>query len=170
MILDVNRSKLKRSTFLWGGLFLFFLLFSLAYFLLRADKQTEVVLFFPNYGTHHLTGESRAVPLHATLENNIVSLVNELILGPEELRHDRAVPRATTIRSLLLRNGVVYLDLSYEVLFPDPQTTLGFSETLNAIRKTITFNYPEVHKIVITVDGHEPKSEIPANYYGPSRR
>jgi len=155
--------KLNRTSVMWGGLFLFFFALSLALFLLFADNHQEVVLFFPNDSNHRLTGESRVIPRHGTIEENLTTLVDGLILGPEKLQHDRALPRATQIRSLMLRKGVLYIDFSPDILFPEQETSLGFIESLTAVKKTITFNYPEIDRILITVDGQEPKSEIHAN-------
>jgi len=152
----------KRST-IFGSALLFVFLLSLALYLILADSKQEVVLFFPNDTNHQLTGEMRVVPRKATIEENLTELVNGLILGPETLRHDRALAKSTAIRSLLVRGSLVYLDFSPGILFPEGTTSTGFIESLDAVRKSIRFNFPEIKKIIITVNGELPKSEIIAN-------
>lgn len=153
----------NRKSTIFGGAFLFVLLLSLAVFFLFSDNQEQFVLFFPNNSNHKLTGEARFVPREHTLEANVTELVDGLILGPEQLRHDRALAKQTRIRSLMVRGDQVYLDFSPDILFPQGDTTAGFSESLAAVRKTIHFNFPQIKKIIITVDGQLPKSELIAN-------
>jgi spore germination protein GerM len=155
--------SINRASLAWAGCFFGILLLSVLLFVFLADNKHQVVLFCPNDANHRLTGETRIVPRSATMEDNIETVVNSMILGPQALRHDRDVPRSTEIRSLLLRGSDVYLDFSPDILFPEQETSLGFSESLDAIRKTIKFNFPEVDRIIVTVNGEEPKSEIPAN-------
>ncbi len=152
----------KKST-IFASALLFFFLLSLALFLFLADTKQQIVLFFPNDTNHQLTGEMRVVPKKSTVEGNMAELVNGLILGPEALRHDRALAKSTQIRSLMVRGSEVYLDFSPGILFPEGNTSTGFSESLDAVRKSIRFNFPEIKKIVITVNGELPKSEIIAN-------
>lgn len=153
----------NRKSTISGIAFLVVLAVSILLFLSFADNQQEIVLFFPNDSNHKLTGESRFVPRKGSIQANVRELVDGLILGPEKLRHVRALARSTTIRSLMLRAGTLYLDFSPQILFPEGDTSTGFIESLDAVRKSIKFNFPEIKKIVITVNGSLPKSEIIAN-------
>lgn len=153
----------NRKSTVFAGMMVFIFLFSLAFFLIFADNKQEVVLFFPNDSNHQLTGEMRVVPKKSTVEGNLREVVNGLILGPEKLRHNRALAKSTMIRSLLVRGGLLYLDFSPGILFPEGDTSTGFSESLDAIRRSIRFNFPGIKKIIITVNGELPKSEIIAN-------
>jgi len=153
----------SRKSTVFGSAFLFVLALSLVLFLSVADNKQELVLFFPNDSNHQLTGEMRVVPKKGNIEGNIRELVNGLILGPEKLRHDRALAKDTSIRSLMVRGNHLYLDFSPDILFPEGDTSTGFSESLDAVRKSVKFNFPDIKKITITVNGELPKSEINAN-------
>ena len=153
----------NRKSTVFGSAFLFFLLLSLVLYFVFANRSQEVVLFFPNDTNHQLSGEMRAVPKKGSVEANLREVVNGLILGPETHRHDRAIAKSTAIRSLIVRGGLLYLDFSPAILFPEGDPSAGFSESMDAVRKSIRFNFPEIKKIIITVNGQLPKSEIIAN-------
>ena len=153
----------NRTSTVYGGVFVFIFLVSLVLFLFFADNQQEIVLFFPNDSNHRLTGEMRVIPRKPSVEGNVTELVNDLILGPEKLSHDRALAKSTTIRSLMVRGNELYLDFSPDILFPEGDTSTGFTESLDAVRKSVRFNFPEIKQVVITVNGELPKSGIIAN-------
>ena len=153
----------NRTAFVWGSVFLFVLLLSLLLFLFVDNRQSQIVLFFPNYANHRLTGEERFVPRHSTESQGIETVVNELILGPEQLRHDRALARETTVRSLLVKGNTAYVDLSAGILFPTEAVALSFEESLQAIKRSIRFDFPSIKQVIITVEGQEPQSEVSAN-------
>ncbi len=148
---------------MWGGALLAVLLLSLVVFLFVGSRQTEVVLFFPNYANHRLSGEERFVPRHAALSQGIETAVNELILGPEQLRHDRALARETRVRALFAKGHTAFIDLSAGILFPAESVSVSFEESLQAIRRTVLFNFPSIKHVVITIEGEEPQSEVSAN-------
>ena len=153
----------NRAAFVWGSALVFVLLLSLVLFLFVDNQQSQIVLFFPNYANHRLTGESRFVPRPPGLNRGVETVVNELILGPEQLRHDRALARETSVRALLVKGDTAYVDLSAGILFPAESVSLSFEESLQAIKRSIRFNFPSIKHVVITVEGQEPQSEVSAN-------
>jgi len=82
-------------------------------------------------------------------------LVEEIILGPVDIQHSRVVPRSTTIRTLMLHDKVLYLDLSTEILH-EIEDEQAFFAVQKAFEHTIRFNYRTIQEIVFTVDGQEP--------------
>lgn len=113
------------------------------------------VLFFPDMRTGELSGERRMLPRLSDPQGAARQLAKEVILGPVAIHHSRVVPRSTGIRTLMLHDKVLYLDLSTEVLH-EIEDSEAFWEIEQAFEQTIRFNYRSIREIVFTVDGQEP--------------
>jgi hypothetical protein len=92
------------------------------------------------------------------VEGDLEELVNGVILGPVSHDSARLLPRDTTVRALFLRGRVMYLDLSAEaVLTGNDDYPLRGEAALEALRKTIRFNFPRVREVFLLVDGQIPR-------------
>ena len=127
---------------------------SLVFFFLFRGPLHYQVLFFTDIRTGELSGERRMLPRLKDRNRAALQLVEEVILGPVNIQHSRIVPRSSYVRTLMLRDKVLYLDLSPDV-FHDMEDADGFWTIKSAFEQTIRFNYRTIREIVLTVDGKE---------------
>jgi hypothetical protein len=136
---------------------------SLAISLFFPQAAVERILFFPDDLRKDVTGEPRLVVRRSTLEGNIQQVLRELLLGPAQVQHKRVLPKRAGFRSAILREDVLYLDFSHEVLFGVDDVPLSFQAMLNAVGKTVRYNFPSVKEMVVTVNGQVP-FEVPYDH------
>jgi hypothetical protein len=67
-------------------------------------------------------------------------------------------PPKATVRSLLVRRGVLYVDLSAPAAIPDPLAPLPLVEAAAALGRAVRFNFPGIREIAFTVDGQAPRA------------
>jgi hypothetical protein len=140
---------------IFGVLLIFLLLLSLTLYLLTKPWYPRV-LFFPEGTTGELVGERRFLPLRRGLAPQIELYVRELLLGPSNPLLDRIVPREVRLRSVVTRDGDVYVSLSRDIIELQPEATLSFDESLQAIANGILFNFPKVRDLYLLVEGQIP--------------
>ena len=152
-------NRRNRGVVVAGGLLSALLLASLLIFLLNPARTTQRVLFFPTETGPTLRGEYRKIRLNGDRELDILEIVKELILGPVQLKLSRVLPRNAAVRSILLRDRVLYLDFTQDILFPHGPIDLDFDEMIEAVRRTVLHNFPWIRQIYMFVDKRMPKSE-----------
>ncbi len=147
-----------------GAAFLGLLALSLVLFLAPSPGRVRRVLFFPSTTTREAPGkparlvaEARLLPRHRDAGRDARELVDAVLLGPA--RHGEAplFPAATTVRTLVVRRGVLYVDLSAQAAFPDPVAPVALEDAAAALRRTVRFNFPGIREIAFTVDGQVPR-------------
>lgn len=133
------------------------LIVSLLLFFLHGTDRQKQVLFFPEYRSSECSGEQRLLPTKPSTEQEIELLVKEILLGPFDVNYVPVLPQESSIRSIMLRENQLFIDFSVNVVFQAADSRLSFQEALNCVRKSITFNYPQIEEIVFTVNGEQPK-------------
>lgn len=113
-------------------------------------------LFFPGATTAELSGERRLVPRSSEPHKEIRLVVEEMILGPADIRHGRLLPRETRIASLALAGETVYVDLSPEMIFGEEEVRVNVPQGLNGIEQTLLYNFRWLETVVLTIGGQEP--------------
>jgi len=146
---------------LWGGILCGIFVLSLVLYIFTGSSYVNRVLFFPAEGSLHLAGELRRLPKSARDEENIKLVVDELILGPVELSLKKLLPKHTTVRTCMLRDRTVYLDLSPELIVNTEGTELSVDESLFGIEQSIRFNFPGVERVIFFIDGEIYDPEPP---------
>ena len=150
--MNIDRNNLR---LIFGILFVFLLILSLTlYFVAR--PWSARVLFFPEESTGKLVGERRFLPHRRGLPSQVELYVQELILGPSDPLLTRIVPREVRLRSVIARNGAVYVSLSREIIEPQPEVPLSFDESLQTIANGVLYNFPAVRKLFLLVEGQIP--------------
>jgi hypothetical protein len=148
-----------------GGAFLALLALSLVLFLAPAPGRIRRVLFFPSTTTREAPGkparlvaESRLLPRHRDTDRDARELVEAVLLGPA--RHGEAplFPPQTTVRTLVARRGVLYVDLSMQAAIPDPVAPVSLEDAAAALNRAVRFNFPGIREVAFTVDGQVPRS------------
>ncbi len=150
--------NLDKVTIVLIGVLAVSLLVSLLLFFIHGTQMHNQVLFFPEYRSSECSGEERLLPTKPTVEQEVELLVKEILLGPFNADYVRVLPQDSSIRTIMLRESTLYLDFSVDVVFQESDSRLSFEEALDCVRKSITFNYPKIDKIVFTVNGIEPKT------------
>jgi hypothetical protein len=131
-------------------------LFSFTHYAAGAYYKRKLVLFFPVRGERVFTGEIRTLKRKLSEEENIRLLISELLLGPADILHDRLVSREARLKSVLFRDGKLYIDLSFNTLFSESENRLVFEEIIRGIKKSVYFNFRNVKKIFISIEGSQP--------------
>ena len=161
---DLTRYWFSRLARLWAFLIAFAVLVSALSFFFLPYPRTRYYLEFPDALTHTLRGEVRYAPFHANLEKAAETLCREILVGPENLKSKPLFSKDTKIRSVMLRGGVLFLDLSADLALEDPLEG-SYRESLAETVKLIKKNMISVRKVVLTVDGNETyadnKEEVP---------
>jgi len=148
--LDKNNLRL-----IFGILFVFLLVLSLTLYFVTKPWYPRV-LFFPENTTGKLVGERRFLPHRSGLTSQIELYVQELILGPSNPLLTRIVPREVRLRSVIARDGDVYVSLSREIIELQPDAPLSFDQSLQTIANGILYNFPKVRDLYLLVEGQIP--------------
>lgn len=128
---------------------------SLSIYFFIDNVHVTRTFFFPER-TGRLSGEIRRLPEQKSSEAKIELFVNELILGPFSIDHERLVPENTKLLSLMFRDGnTVYLDFSADLVVHDDSSILSLGEMVLGIKKNIFYDFPFVKKIIVSVDGEQ---------------
>ena len=89
------------------------------------------------------------------VQGDIAYYIDELLLGPIQ---DLGVPifvRGTKVNSCFERNGILYVDLSKDLLADDP-IRADFNKKFELFKENIKHNFGNIKEIVLFVDGKIP--------------
>jgi hypothetical protein len=139
-----------------GGLFVLILVASVAMFEVGGHWKRRV-LFFPGLDGVKLSGESRFLPRRSHLEARISQLTEEAVLGPMSPALRRYLPRETEVQSVVVRQGVAYVSVSWQVLAGTEEYHGTTRDALQALANTILYNFHRVRKLYLLVDGQIPR-------------
>jgi hypothetical protein len=147
-----------------GAVFLALLALSLVLFLAPSPGRVRRVLFFPSTTTREAPGtparlvaEARLLPRHRDTDRDARELVEAVLLGPASHGEAPLFPAATTVRMLVARRGVLYVDLSAQAAIPDPSALVTLEDAAAALKRAVKFNFPGIREVAFTVDGQVPR-------------
>lgn len=141
---------------LWLALLIAAFAFSVLIRVMWPPQRVERVLFFPGTTNEQLTGETRLLPRVPTLEADVHSVARDLLLGPSGIQHSRTLPRATRVQSVIIIEDRLFLDLSRDALYTAEEVRAELDVGLEALRRTLLFNFRRFEEIVITIAGQVP--------------
>ena len=160
----LGRMRVRGRPAAAGAAFLALFALSLVLFLLSPSVRVRRVLFFPSTETRgepgnaaRLIAEERFLPRHRDADRDVRELVDAALLGPAQHGEAPLFPSATTVRVLMVRRGVLYVDLAASAAIPDPLAPLPLGEAAAALSRAIRFNFRRIREIAFTVDGQLPK-------------
>ena len=142
-----------RNLIIWSSIGTAFFFLSLVLFLTRPDRKDRFVLFFPSETTFEWTGEARNIPHKKEVEDSVHELLKELTLGPIRLRLENVLPPDTGLRSVLLREDVLYIDFTEHLAIFNAGMSVSFDTMLEGVKKSVLFNFPAINDIIIFVGG-----------------
>lgn len=116
----------------------------------------ERTLFFVEPVSKAVVLEHRLIAEKHDLEQNVELLIKDELLGPSLLVRDSVFPAGTRLNHVLLRSGTLYADLSSEAMFPSAHSGLNLQDSIQILENTISFNFPQIKSIIITIDGSIP--------------
>lgn len=137
-------------------------LLSLAIFL-GSERKTKALLFFPTDDPTIVHGDFHILPLSDTEEENMRTLLSEVLLDPFDYKLNRVVPSGVRINSFILtKERTVYVDLSIELAHIDGDTpTLEESQLmLDILEKNLLFNFKKIRNVQFSVDGEIPFTPV----------
>ncbi len=152
--------KFNLLSILFGSLLVVFLLISILFYTLEPAKQMQRKFIFPHEMSMKLTGETRNVSVSLSSEYNIRAYLDDLLLGPVSLRLVQIFPEGTRLNHLKLINNDLYVDFTRNLVFNLENHPLKLIEIKNLLVDNLSVNFPFLEKIIITVNGLEPRFEI----------
>lgn len=156
----MTRANVASKIFL--GVLFFALIFSLIMFFLKGYSQRSVFLF-ENLDKEGLFAENRYYPRNKFVDR-VELYVSELLLGPIGERYKHIFAPGTKLKTCFVRDGILYIDLSSEALFPDNKVSV-LREGAEIFKKNIFRNFRKIDKINIYIEGRKifDENEILSN-------
>jgi len=145
-----------KPLFVSAGLLVLILAASLALFEVGGHWKRRV-LFFPGVEGVKLSGEARFLPRRNHLEARVSQLAEEAVLGPMSPILRRYLPRETAVQSVVVRQGVAYVSVSWHVLRGTKEYHGTTYDALQALANTILYNFHRIRKLYLLVDGQIPR-------------
>ena len=137
------------------------LVISVVFYLVLGADTAKRTFFFPKVVSSDQTedqrmeGEVRYLPKRKGLEGNVSLLVDDLILGPMEPDHARLVNAQTRLLSVSIHRGMAYLSFSLDLVEENGEA-LPVPDQLQLIANTVIYNFPQVYKLYILIEGQIP--------------
>ena len=131
--------------------------FSLTFFLVWPPERIARTLYFPRTTGSELSAETRLLPRNVPIERSVQLVVEDSILGPKVLFHRRPFPRVTRVRSVMIAEGIAYVNLSTEAILGDDRL-YDPATGIEAIRRSVLHNFRRLADAVITIEGQVPFS------------
>jgi hypothetical protein len=153
----IFQARLRGKAAIVGAAFLAAAAVSLLLFLLLGNGKVGRVLFFPDHLGTRLVAEHRSLPRHRGLEDSVREVVDGALLGPMQPHLSRLFPRGVTVQGLVVRAGVLFLDLSPAAALPDPEIPVGAGMAVAGLERALRANFPRLRELAVTIDGQVPR-------------
>jgi len=157
MTITISR-KNKLITYISTGILVLFFLISLCCFFITNNKK-KFLYVFPSAEENQYFLETRYVKKYnkklsdlSSTEYYINKYVDDLLLGSTLERTKLLFKSGTKANSCFLRNDVLYIDLSKDLLTVDSEAA-DIREGVNLLYTNIKRNFKKVKEIELYVDG-----------------
>jgi len=118
-------------------------------------NQREVTIFFQSPDSDDLVPETRKIFLTGSVTDQARQTVQALIEGPES-HLIPTIPAGTELREIYLgAGGIAYVDFSQAFVNRHPGGSSAEIGTVFSLVDTLTYNFPEIRKVRILVEGEE---------------
>ncbi len=149
--------KYSRTSIILASALVLSFAVSLSLYFIVDNVHITRTFFFPDR-RGGMAGETRRLPDKHSDEDRIGQFVEELILGPFDIDHNRLIPEDTRLLSVMLREkDTVFLDFSADYVIDAGSTGLNYQEISSGVIMNIRYNFPFVKHVVIAVDGEQLK-------------
>jgi hypothetical protein len=139
--------------FITAGVLLLFFFISLIAFGVQKGDKVRRVLFFPERFNGNLNGEVRYLKHQKNFEQNIRYFIDELLLGPSLPHLSRLFPKETKLLSLIVKDNLLFINFSKEMIFLDKTIPPNMDFVLKACISNIDFNFTRIKRICIYING-----------------
>ncbi len=163
-VLQSNTQILKNPAIRVALVLMASFLLSVVLYAFLQEKKSRQILFFPenstivNHGDVRLSGEIRVLPVRTTTEDNIRLLVEDIFLGATEPTHSRLVSKQVRLLSLVYNRGMLYLNLSKDILIEAAGAPLPVELQIRGLVNSIRFNFPKLRNVYVFIEGRLPNS------------
>ncbi len=121
-----------------------------------AEATVDADLYFPGTGGR-LVVERRAVPASDLVEEQIATLVETLIAGPQTSRLRSPLPAGVTVRKVyLVDGGTVFVDLESRQGSPPSSGSQREMLTVYSLVNTVLANAEAAERLVLLWNGQQP--------------
>jgi hypothetical protein len=144
----------SRASRIFISLLALFFVISCATLVLKPPLMTRLYLEYPSLHKGHFSGEVRYVPASFSTEARAETVMREILVGSSSLTKTPLFPPNTRLRSLLYRKGVVYADITDDVLLQEPSLS-SYQAVFSKAGSILRHNLPWVRTVVITIEGNE---------------
>ncbi|MDR1506012.1 MAG: GerMN domain-containing protein [Treponema sp.] len=133
------------------------LLAVIALFGIASQKQARHTFVFYTFDQGKAVVEDRMLPRSGSSfrEENVARYVEEALLGPVSLSAAPLFSKGTKLRSLMLRDGTVYGDLSQNAAMPVPGAKVDAFAGLLTLNRGIRRNFSYVRDVKLFIEGNE---------------
>lgn len=114
-------------------------------------RKTNILLYFYDYEEDKLSTEIRQIDSRSLLENPAKTLVENLIIGPQNDKLKQLISPNTKLISIELIKGILYINFSEEFI---KEKNIELDKITESISKTI-FQLNEVEEIEILINGEK---------------
>lgn len=118
-------------------------------------NQREVTLFFQSPDGEGLRAERRRIFLAGTVTDQARQTVVELLDGPRGDLLPTLPPEAEVRKVYLAADGTAYVNFSQAFVDGHVGGSSGEIETVFSLVDTLAFNFPEIKRVKILVEGEE---------------
>ena len=137
-----------------------FFVLSMGLYFLLPGHLVRTVLMVPDEISHRIAAEARSLPFGWDQEHNAELLVREVLLGPSRHDHLRLFSRQAKLGSVLVRQGLIYVDLKKDSFIPDPDVIYSPVTALKVLKATLMDNFAGIFDVRISVGGEPVQGNI----------
>ena len=145
--------RFKTSIYVIFSLILIFFIIAFALWAFSFPGIRKTFIFNSNSGSTEYI-ESRYIKKDSQ-KPLINCYIEELLLGPLNELSAPLFPRGTKLDSCFLRDSVLYVELSQEILNSNPNSSYNYEKSLSLFKKNIFRSFPNVREIKIYINGSE---------------
>ena len=136
------------------GLYLLLILL-IALIDLAAMGKTSGSLVFYDVRSGKAAVETRAMPFFGTSEHRAARYVEEALLGSESVNLGRLFPKGTRLESLLIRDGVAFVNLSATAAVP-AENEVDARRAIATLAAGLERNFRSIKEARVFIAGNEP--------------
>jgi spore germination protein GerM len=117
----------------------------------------SVTLFFSRDDAQGFVGETRSIPTGSRRDEEVETVIAELLEGPQAKTAVSAFPRGTQLRRAYYddRERVLYLDFNSAMVSELNAGSAAELALLGSLLRTVAIGFPEVASVQILIDGLE---------------
>jgi len=113
----------------------------------------RVKLYFSSPESKYLVYEERKIVAFPEITEEVKSILEELIKGPDDSSLSATLPPETEVRAAYIRDNCLYIDFSSSLTDKHPGGTTGELLAVYSIVNTLLDNFPSQSYVQILIEG-----------------